>query len=581
MGPYHQHPMPFPPHHSSMVSPQSFSSAHSRWNRGQYVDPRTVAGSAEADNSIPPWCKPQPPSQASLHKSSQSYAGYIPTSGFAPPSFSGSSLATATSATNVSRYEPIGVRHNTLSPGACQAWFCTRCDCPMICRIRLSPCFHLVCTTCFSEMCRKNEKVCPSCLAECALGEAVHQEDAVNVCSGSCIGAVPNSKGRAFLNALSLKVHELFFHPEEQATQSLPDQSEEPTVGSVPASTVDGAVVNSYTDDTYYDGFPAVNNVSLFHAAEVMHQSNTLAPPVHTPVSQLGSVLGHQGRLSAATEASAVGTNGFVSATGPLTQISGSAGSLPAAPNPGEGFGTSQSFSLAPGLPRSNTGTTAGLIGSNGFPEGSGTSGSNSFSGGLRAAGNALTSNCSYVGPSGPQSSPYAEDSVLGNPSRNGGIPSGLGMGTSTRGNQCSVANSATVGATGAVDPAAFAGRQTIASDPRVGSPSELNVGCYNYGNGPNLAMSSTFQHPQPPAEHRQQTPSSVSMQYHHPASFGPQSGGAYSGVMVQRVSPPAPAFGNQPRYLYGTPSASAPTGTNLSAVLGPSNQQDDLDDLM
>jgi hypothetical protein len=95
-----------------------------------------------------------------------------------------------------------------------------------------------------------------SCFSDCSFAEALHHQDEVFTCSGSCYGYNEKMKGRSFLNQVSLKAHELFFHA-GQSSECLANQQGEP-VSAAPEKLKD--VTHQYTDSTCdpYSTSPAI-----------------------------------------------------------------------------------------------------------------------------------------------------------------------------------------------------------------------------------------------------------------------------------------------------------------------------------
>ncbi|XP_053990725.1 uncharacterized protein LOC128882908 [Hylaeus volcanicus] len=144
------------------------------------------------------------------------------------------------------RYQPFQITQTSLTQQDTLSWFCTQCNYPMICRIRLSPCYHLICISCFLQICTEKSNKCFCCSSVCSFAEALHHQDEVFTCSGSCYGYKQKVKGRSFLNQVSLKAHELFFHMGE-SNECLSNQEEDPRAAA-PVDLMNGA--HQYTEST-------------------------------------------------------------------------------------------------------------------------------------------------------------------------------------------------------------------------------------------------------------------------------------------------------------------------------------------
>lgn len=134
MGPYYQQP-PFTSHSSG----QSYQGNTFGWSSpAPYGVPRPMAGSVDSGSSIRPWNKPPALGfQSSLVRPSTLIPGST-SSGYPAPSASlPQSSVPGSSQMTVSRYEPIGITHRSLSSDEVAAWFCSSCNSPMICRVRL------------------------------------------------------------------------------------------------------------------------------------------------------------------------------------------------------------------------------------------------------------------------------------------------------------------------------------------------------------------------------------------------------------------------------------------------------------
>lgn len=100
-----------------------------------------------------------------------------------------------------------------------------------------------------------------SCGVRCSTGEAIHKDDAVAVCSGSCYGQTKSKTGRAFLNTLSLKIHELYFHSSEQGCSDSPDMlTEQVHVNTADADSGQSDTRTCFGSEVY--GTAAVDYVS-------------------------------------------------------------------------------------------------------------------------------------------------------------------------------------------------------------------------------------------------------------------------------------------------------------------------------